>query len=119
MVMRVCGQIMLRRMVQMIRQQIYSARRAAEFEYGSAGRIGFAWFENWNDGTNNAVYADLLATNLARALRDAYRGDRPAAACSDNDGTGTLYYGCPPSAKPGASINSEWDKLKTWDGVGE
>jgi hypothetical protein len=104
------SQISVRQMARMIRQQIYSTRRAAEFEQGSAGRIAFAWTESAIVGDG----APLLARNLARALHDAYVGDSPGAACVDNDGAGTAYYGCPPAPRTGATINAEWDKLKQW-----
>jgi hypothetical protein len=110
------SQISLRQMARVIREQIYAARRAASSSYGGAGRIGFAWKESFlSDPDLNAQYADKLAANLAIALKNAYRSGGVAAnACYDNDGTGTLFYGCPPAAKSGAAFNTAWNTFKTW-----
>jgi len=99
----------LAQMVRLIREQIYAARRATNFTYGSAGRIGFAWAERGDD-TN----ADQLATNLAVALHDAYTGSA-GAACTDNDGGGTFYFGCPPAGVSGATFNPTWTYFKSWN----
>jgi hypothetical protein len=103
------GSLTDRQMARLIREQVYSTRRAAEFGYGSGGRIGFAWTEKVPGSS-----LTLLAANLARALHDAYVGDLPGSACVDNDGVGTFYFGCPPAPRTTATINTAWDAFKIW-----
>jgi hypothetical protein len=91
-------------------KSLYETQGASEFEYGSSGRIGFAWTEVASLGDG----ATQLAANLARAIHDAYVGDSPGLACVDNDGAGTYYYGCPPAPRPYATINTRWDDFKHW-----
>jgi hypothetical protein len=100
----------LRQMIRLVREQIYAAKRATSFTYGSGGRIGFAWSSN-----GDASSLDQLAANLAVALHDAYAGSA-GAACTDNDGVDTYYFGCPPAGLPGVTqFNSEWNIFKTWN----
>lgn len=130
------SRITLGQMTRLIRQQVYSARLAAEFRYGSAGRIGFAWKESdlysfadprfdCNDGPSNeceraralaatAKAAEQMAANLAAAIRNAYVPNAlPLAACRDDDGTGPLYVGCRPS-RTGADYYPAWNRFKSW-----
>jgi hypothetical protein len=106
--------ISLPQMIRVIRQQVYSARRAAEFGYGSGGRIGFAWKDSGFNTDDDAAKAKQMAANLALALRNAYRDDNPGAACVDNDGTRNYYFGCPPAPRSGAAFNTAWNIFKTW-----
>lgn len=77
--------IKLGAMARLIGQQIYSARLAAGYRYGSGGRIGFAW-----KGSNfrsrevtDQEAAKKLAANLVVALRNAYRqGGTASGACA-------------------------------------
>jgi len=105
--------ITAKQMSRVIREQIYAARRAASSTYGSAGRIGFAWRESGFNTTDDAAFADQLAANLAVALHDAFTSGA-GAACVDNDGSGSFYFGCPPAAKTGAAFNTAWNTFKTW-----
>jgi hypothetical protein len=109
------SQLQLPQMTRMIRQEVYSARRAASFAYGSGGRIGFAWRESYDGVADDDAAATQLAENLAIALHDAYASSGFAGkACIDNDGSGSLYVGCPPAGKFQAAFNAQWDRFKTW-----
>jgi hypothetical protein len=108
------SQLLVPQMARVIRQQIYSARRIAATQVGAAGRIGFAWTEN-DSTTAGAAAATQLAANLAIAVRNAYRtGGTAAAACVDNDGGDTVFYGCPPAGRPAAAFNPAWNIFKNW-----
>src|SRR5437764_15101032 len=109
------SEISLRQMVRVIREQVYAARRASSAAYGARGRIAFAWREAGFGTSDDASAGDQLAENLAIAIRNAYRsGGTAAAACTDNDGSGAFFYGCPPAAKSGAVFNLAWDTFKRW-----
>jgi hypothetical protein len=109
------SEILIRQMTRVIREQIYAARRAASATYGAHGRISFAWRESGFATSDDGKAADQLADNLAIAIRNAYRvGGTAAAACTDNDGSGIHFYGCPPAAKAGAAFNPTWDAFKRW-----
>jgi hypothetical protein len=109
--------ISVKQMARVIRQEIYSARRIAATQIGARGRIGFAWKESgFNlNAEDTADAARQLAMNLAIALQHAYRsGATAAAACVDNDGTGSVFYGCPPVGQTLGAFNPRWDMFKTW-----
>lgn len=110
------SKIALGQMARLIRQQIYSARLAAEYRYGSGGRIGFTWKDTaFNSASiSNADAAERLGLNLAFALRDAFKaGGTPGGACVDSDGAGTLHVGCRPT-RTGAAYNTAWNAFKDW-----
>lgn len=109
-------------MRRLIRQQVYSARVAASFHYGSRGRIAFAWKEDFRPAAdpNNAQDpddADKLAANLAAAIYNAYAPlAQPLAACHDNDAAAALHSGCkqPNRLDPGWDYEPEWATFKSW-----
>jgi hypothetical protein len=102
-------------MAGVIREQVYAARRAAASAYGSAGRIGFAWTENYVSTENDAAYAKELAANLAAAIVAAYGpGGTAAEACLNSPDIGSLYHRCPPVARSSADFNTAWNTFKTW-----
>jgi hypothetical protein len=104
----------IKQMAGLIREQIYAARLAANSSWGSAGRIGFAWHENYGHA-NDADQAAQLANNLAIALYDAYSPFGGAGyACVDNDGAGSYYYGCTTASRAYAAFNTSWNIFKAW-----
>jgi hypothetical protein len=110
-------------MAKLINEQVYAARRAAESSWGSSGRIGFSWTEDFNgsgpESTTDNAHAQLLAENLATALYRAYSGSTTDGVCT-KDLTVTVdrpqpYYGCPPAARQSAVFNDDWNIFrKPW-----
>jgi hypothetical protein len=97
-------------MARLINEEVYAARRAATFKFGSAGRIGFAWDENYDD-----TDAGMLAENLAVALYKAYSRSGSAGAVCNTTNLSAIppYYGCPPKHKTDAAfIPPKWDTFK-------
>jgi len=98
------------RMIRLLRLQVYSARAVANSDYGSRGRIGFAWKETGLSGANTDTDATVLAANLAQSIKNAYQlGHSAAYACKGADG----HQWCPPG-QSGASFNDHWDIFQTW-----